>query len=301
MAAANLDALIELTNKEQKITELPTDIEEAICSTGKPGCIRCKVCGFLSGTTRKLQHFIDCKYRTPEMDGPFEKGERLVAENPIDPSVCEAVLQREYAKITPRSIKKILATRGADTCIIVAMRDRKKFTTILAHIDDPTRNKAIDIFLDFDPYDTDVYVVGGSTSSKDQINQYLRTLQDYGFGVTFGHIIDLEENAFAIDCRTGETWLDLEISVPDDLPITINKETRGNAMEYMSRLISPGPLQRVKIPTLKLNTAPAVAPEIVSAAAAAAAQEEVPGQTRRKRRNTRRVRRTRRKNLNHSS
>jgi len=173
------------------------------------GCISCNICGSVSGSLLIIPHFHKCKYHnTPST---IIRGERHDASKPIDITIVKNVCQREYSMVNETTPEKIIASTCAATCIILCMRNRETNAAILAHIDNPSI-PFIKPFLPFDPAYTDVYVVGGEKLSTENVHEVLEILQQHHyFFVTFCHLIDETPNRFAIDCRTGETWLNNEV------------------------------------------------------------------------------------------
>jgi len=244
---SNIDKLLSLVRPPQPISELPSDIEEVPCghNTSK-SCLKCKKCKSISGTSRQIHHFFNCPYKSKEpAPGPYVIGTRVVSKTHIDPELSECILQKEYATISNNSTKTILGTFGAGPCIILCMRDRRNGNTILAHIPALARDP-LNPFLSFPPEDSDVYIIGGNNSSRLNVDKILIELKARGYMVTFAYIIDNEtSNMFAINCATGETWLNDEIRV-SELPVTIDKQEReGN---LFMRALTPGLLIQVNIP-----------------------------------------------------
>lgn len=195
---------IHLLDPNYTVKEDASDI-----TTLTNGCISCNICGSVSGSLLIIPHFYHCTYKNN--NSTIIRGERRIASNPIDITIVKNVCQREYSIVNETTPEKIIVSTCAATCIILCMRNRKTTETILAHIDNPTI-PFIKPFLPFDPAYTDVYVVGGETISKENIHELLEILQqNHYFFVTFCHLVDINPNKFAIDCRTGETWLNEEV------------------------------------------------------------------------------------------
>ena len=172
-------------------------------------------------------------------------GTRIVSNTPINPELSEYILQKEYAIISSNSEKTILGTYAAGPCIILCMRDRINRNTILAHIPAAAINP-LTPFLSFPAEHSDVYIIGGNNSSRTRVNEILNMLKDRGYSVTFAHIIDDDtSNAFAINCETGETWLDNQIG-KSDLRVTVDKKNREENIE--ARAMIPSRLIQVNIP-----------------------------------------------------
>ena len=274
-----IDRLLTNVRLPPPISELPSDIEEVPCKYD-PGrlCLQCKKCGSVSGTSREISHFFGCQYKPPEhAPAPYVMGVRRPPSKRINPELCECILQKEYAIISNNSVKTIVGTYGALPCIILCMRDRRNTNTILAHIDATTENP-LEPFLSFPPEHSDVYMIGGTDGSRKDATGLLFGLKSGGYTLTFAHIIDDDSNAFAIDCLTGETWLNHEISMRD-LPIAIDKGLREGRMIAVA--LGSGPLVSVKIPNKP-------------AGAGAGAGATTAGGKRKNRRNTKRNYRKRR-------
>lgn len=240
-----IDKLLKVVPPLQAISELPSDVEEIPCQFA-PGklCLRCKVCGGSGGTDRNLNHYIDCRYKQPLQQGPYTMGRLINSQVGLNVRLSEAILQKEYGIISERSVKTILGTYGAGPCIILCMRNRRTTETILAHIDAGTLTPLAP-FLTFSPEDSDVYIVGGDDSTRQHLTDLLRELRDGRYTVVFAHVIDSHANRFAINCITGESWIDGQIYV-EDLPVTIDKEMRERLL--FSRALGTSPLFELVIP-----------------------------------------------------
>jgi len=226
-------------------SELPSDLHERPCRYA-PGhmCITCQICGATSGTSRVIPHSFDCKYAPKrKTEGPFVLGERRRASTAIVSPLCEAVLQHEFCVVSPHSVKTTLATYGAGPCVIVGMYDPRRRTAGLAHIDaltlDPVRS-----FLDF-PKSSLVYIVGGDGQYNSTVLSTLTSLRAHGYDVAFAHVRDTSSNRFAIDCLTGETWINEEVSM-SKLRVDINKSFRERMLDF--RTLTSGPLFTVDVP-----------------------------------------------------
>lgn len=227
-----IDYLIPLVSPIAAISELPDDVEEIPCKYEPHArCLKCKQCGAVSGTSREIPHGFRCPYQAREpAPAPYVLGERLISKIRMNPDLCEAILQKEFAITSTDREKKILGTYGAGPCIILCMRDRTNTNTILAHIDATTKNPLLP-FLAFPPPNSDVYIIGSENSTRTQLLELLIELRNRGYRVLFAHVIDNNSNSFAIDCETGETWLNQEVRVAD-LPVTIDKLNRERMMFY---------------------------------------------------------------------
>ena len=219
-----IDDLIKLT-QEIKISELPSDIEEVACHiTQEVLCLKCKICGYVSGSSRILDHYYSCKYKQKYKEGPFQEGV-LMKSHRLDASQSIAILQREYGIINSKTEKKIIGSFGAGPCIILCMRNRNSYETILAHIDGMTLNP-LKPFQSFNPSECDVYIIGGNTATKITVNHILKDLKRLQYTIKFAHIIDHSSNSFAINCLTGEAYINEQINPMVDLPIVYDKEKR---------------------------------------------------------------------------
>lgn len=226
-------------------SELPSDLIEHPCKNApQHRCIRCKICGAVSGTARKISHSFDCRYAPKrELEGPFVFGERRRASSDITLGSNEAILQRECGFVSTSSVKTTLAAYGAGPCVILAMYDNQIRKAGLAHIDALTRDP-VKSFLDFQR-SSDVYIIGGGCHSSQTLTSTLTALRAHGFDVTFAHVLDANSNSFAIDCLTGETWLNCEVQL-NKLQVSINKTFRERMLDF--RAIAPGPLSIVNVP-----------------------------------------------------
>jgi len=239
-----IDDLIKLT-QETKISELPSDIEEVACHIpGRVLCLKCKICGFKSGTSRILDHYYSCKYKQKYKEGPFQEGV-LMKSHRLDASQSIAILQREYGIINSKTEKKIIGSYGASTCIILCMRNRNSYETILAHIDEMTLNP-LKPFLSFNPSECDVYIIGGDIRTEIMVNHILEDLKSLKYTIIFAHIIDNKSNRFAINCLTGEAYINEEINPMVDLPIVYDVERRTQVSTHFI-MFSRSELKKVDI------------------------------------------------------
>ena len=226
-------------------SELPSDLIEMPCKYARAHlCLKCRICGAVSGTSRKISHSYDCRYAARrDMGGPFVLGERRRAATEMTLGSSEAILQHECGFVSPYSIKTTLATYGAGPCVILAMYDRQRRTAGLAHIDARTRDP-VQRFRGFPP-SSDVYIVGGDRHSHQTLLSTLSALREHGFEVTFAHVMDDESNSFAIDCLTGETWLNSEVAL-GRMKVSVNKSFRERMLDV--RALTSVPLAVVKVP-----------------------------------------------------
>jgi hypothetical protein len=226
-------------------SELPADLCERPSKYASGHvCITCLICDATSGTSRVILHSVDCKYAPKrKADGPFVLGERRRASTEIVSSLCETVLQREFCAVSPHRVKTTVAAYGAGPCVIVGMYDHRRRTAGLANIDaltlDPVRS-----FLGF-PKSSDVYIVGGDGQYTSTLLSTLTSLRAHGYDVTFAHVRDTGGNRLAIDCLTGETWLNDEVPM-SKLRVGINQVFRERMLDY--RPLIYGPLTTVDVP-----------------------------------------------------
>ena len=242
-----VDELLTVLPPPRPISELPSDIEDVPCKYEPTKlCLRCKQCDSISGRSRIITHSYECIYHQKKTDAspPYILGVLPQAQIPIDPSMSEAILQKEYGIISRNSVKSILGTYGAGPCIILCMRNRKTTETILAHIDASTHSPLAP-FLMFSPEDSDVFIIGGANITREHLVRLLLTLKERGYTVTFANVIDDKANKFAIHCLTGECWLDDDVDV-ESIPVTIDEPLRVGTL--VARAIGYGPLIEVKIP-----------------------------------------------------
>ena len=90
-----------------------------------------------------------------------------------------------------------------------------------------------------------MYIVGGDRHSRQTLLSTLTALREHGFEVSFAHVMDDESNSFAIDCLTGETWLNAEVAL-SRMQVSINKSFRERMLGV--RALTSGPLTVVKVP-----------------------------------------------------
>jgi len=238
-----IDRLLILIRPPPPIIESPDDIEEVACKF-KPDkmCLRCKLCGNISGESRKIFHLFGCPYSLNHtLYGPYDLGERVHPTERINPELYEEIVSDQYAIISSNSTKPIIGTHGATSCIILCMRDRTNTNTILAHITNYTINP-LEPFLRFSPENSDVYIIGGYSGSVQEMITILSKLKENNYTIRFAHIIDDDTNKFAINCITGETWLNKEVH--DHVP------TKAQQFAYTMGALSnsPKPYYQVKIP-----------------------------------------------------
>lgn len=67
-------------------------------------------------------------------------------------------------------------------------------------------------------------------SSKDLVHNILIQLKNHKYKIKFAHIIDSNSNSFAINCITGEIFINYDINPIEDLPLVYNTLERQNRM-----------------------------------------------------------------------
>tara|TARA_B110000208_G_C11798478_1_gene440726 strand:- start:463 stop:1197 length:735 start_codon:yes stop_codon:yes gene_type:complete len=242
----NIDDLIDATNNEI-IQEDKNDIENVISEFNgkKYDCIKCKLCGITSGTLKIIGHTYLCKYNKNNLYGPFISGDLNKKKDKFDNLNSIGILQREYGIINKNSSKQIIGSYGAGPCIILCMRNRNTTETYLAHIDSLTL-KYLELFMsNFPPKYTDVYIVGGNDLSKKQINILLINLNFYKYTIKYAYIFDDNTNNFAINCITGDFYINDEINPKIDLPLIFENNLRMTLL--MTVYIKKSELYKVNI------------------------------------------------------
>lgn len=202
--------------------------------------IRCTQCGSVSGTLKIIPHKYSCIYYVDDCLQNIQLGTLSKNTNKLNKTNIMPVLQREYGTINKNSKKKIIGSYGAGPCVILCMRAENTQTT-LAHIDGDTK----DIFIPFEKYNprnTNVYIVGGNNESRNTIYNLLCLLKLKNFDIKYADIISNHSNSFAINCVTGEIYLNDNINPLKDFP-QITEET-ANIMK-MIILTGPSPLRKV--------------------------------------------------------
>jgi len=250
----SVDALIEALTPFTPISEIPTDIEEVGCRhDAEVKCLKCRICGSISGTSRIISHYCKCKYHISPKFGPYTMGTRMNGKDSgINPHLAEAILQREYGIVSRNKGKTIIGSYGAGPCVILCMHNKKKQKAILAHIDARTEFP-LGLFITTFPdvTETDVYIVGGDISSAMMTKDIIDFLAKHQYNIVFAHVSSKMANCFAIDCITGETWLDDEVDIAH-LPVTVNKRNREDSLFH--RLMHGSPqLFEVDIPRTRAS------------------------------------------------
>ena len=106
-------------------------------------------------------------------------------------------------------------------CVCICMRAHDGSLTTLSHVDAHTLNILGPHYM-FPPDTTDVYIIGGDSDSHSHnlIINILELLARFNYKITFAHILDSKSNSFAINCITGETYLNDEIILTRDMRLT---------------------------------------------------------------------------------
>jgi hypothetical protein len=233
--------ILHAIKKPARLTELPDDIE--VISDVQH---RCRICKALSGSLLVIPHSYNCMYNNSTNLKQFIFGERTPNKSPIDPSKCLPVLQRQSGCISNITKYTTIGTYGLGPCICICMRARDGTLTALSHIDGLTEDILGPYYM-FPPDATDVYIIGGDSTSRDLINNILELLDRNNYKITFAHILDSKDNSFAINCITGETYLNDEI-----IPIRAMRLTKKHSeyLELLSFKVLRGiksPLEEIKI------------------------------------------------------
>lgn len=233
--------ILHAIQKPARLIELSEHINEI--SNVQHQCTLCKAC---SGSLLIIPHTYKCIYNNSTNLQEFIIGERQPNTSSIDPSKCLSVLQHQYGCISNTTKYTTIGTIGCGPCVCICMRARDRSLTVLSHIDTLTQNILGPHYM-FPPDATDVYIIGGNSSSCNLINNILELLARFNYKITFAHILDSKSNSFAINCITGETYLNDEIIPMRDMQLTKDHD------EYLKRFalqIQSGikyPLEQVKI------------------------------------------------------
>ena len=228
-----IDYLMEKTKSSLRICELPEDIKDI-----DNGCIQCLICNGKSGTLRIITHTYKCKYKVTEESGPFIYGNTLRGIGKIDAERSVGILQREYGIANKYTDKNIIGSFGAGPCIILCIRNKLTTDTFLAHIDAMTLpvftgESPIIFQSQFNPNESDVYIVGGNNQTKDQVYNLLVDLKRLDYtSIQCAYIVDdFSSNNFAINSVTGEVYMNTDIEPIIDLPLVYNENNRLNIMK----------------------------------------------------------------------
>jgi hypothetical protein len=126
------------------------------------------------------------------------------------------------------------------------MHARDGTLTALSHVDTLTQN-ILGLHYMFPLNTTDVYIIGGDSQSHNLINNILELLAKFNYKITFAHILDSTSNSFAINCITGETYLNNEIIPTRDMLITKEQEEYFKRLALQIRCGIKYPLEEIKI------------------------------------------------------
>jgi hypothetical protein len=233
----SIDKLIKLTTPPKKIIELSQDITEF------ENHLQCKICNSESGTLKIIFHKYNCKYAIPYIIGPFIYG-NIHQLQPINTNIAENILQGEIGFTDKTKNKKIIGSFGALTCIILCMRNRKTTKTALAHIDCVTINPLL-YFWEFDPFETDVCIIGGNTSSLKLVNTIISEIYNKKYSIKYCNILDEKSNCFAINSETSEAYIDDQVELMIFTPLTINKTVREHKLLLFSKMIYERSLDKI--------------------------------------------------------
>jgi hypothetical protein len=90
-------------------------------------------------------------------------------------------------------------------------------------------------------------IIGGDSTSRDLINNILELLARFNYKITFAHILDSTSNSFAINCITGETYLNDEIIPTRDILLTKEHNEYLTRFELQIRSGIEYPLEEIKM------------------------------------------------------
>ena len=206
---------------------------------------QCKLCKARSGSLLIIPHTYKCIYNNSTDLQNFIIGNRIHHESPIDPSKCLVVLQHQYGCISNTTKYTTIGTYGLGPCVCICMRARDGTLTVLSHVDTLTQNILGPHYM-FPLDTTDVYIIGGDSQSHNLINNILELLASFNYKITFAHILDSTSNSFAINCITGETYLNDEIIPTRDMLITKEQEEYLTQFELQIRSGIIYPLEEIK-------------------------------------------------------
>jgi len=237
----NIGVFMDYMQNIKKIVEKKEDIETAKCNDNSTECIKCKICGSISGKLKDIFHLYTCKYYiAPLSDGPYTTGILKPCTSSYKAKTL-GILQHEYGIISNNTDEKIIGSHSAGPCVILCMRNRNTTETILAHIDAMTIDWIVP-FRSFPTEQCDVFVIGGNTSSIQMVYSIIQMLYSANYTITFAYIIDLNANSFAIDCMTGDTYLNSAINPQD---FSVNDPVRTERLHMITRLHNKLPLNKV--------------------------------------------------------
>ena len=224
-----------------KLTELPDDIE--VISDVQHRCRRCKS---RSGARLIIPHSYNCIYNNSTNLQQFIFGNRTHYKSQIDPSKCLPVLQHQYGCIKDSDKYTIIGTYGVGPCVCICMRAHDGSLTTLSHVDAHTLNILGPHYM-FPPDTTDVYIIGGDSQSHNLIINILELLARFNYKITFAHILDSKSNCFAINCITGETYLNDEIIPMRDMLVTKEHNEYLELLSFKALRGIKYPLEQIKI------------------------------------------------------
>jgi hypothetical protein len=200
----------------------PIDIINLNNEFGEP-IIQCNICKNISGTLiSEFTHNFTCKYHRNYTIKDKDKDVILV--DTVNRHFIFPVYQKEYYIATPEN--PIIGTYSLTSCICIIMREPILNITMLAHIDLTTINPLQTFFEVFDNYDkVNVYMMGGNSSSIDQCNTLINAFDNKDtYDIKYVHLIDYGKNSIAIDSRTGELYVNKDISYYQDIPLRLSVE-----------------------------------------------------------------------------
>ena len=200
----------------------PIDIINLNNEFGEP-IIQCNICKNISGTLiSQLTHNIICKYHRNYTIKDKDKDVILI--DTVNRHFIFPVYQKEYYIATPEN--PIIGPYSLTSCICIIMREPILNITMIAHIDLTTINPLETFFEVFDNYNkVHVYMMGGNSSSIDQCNTLINAFDNKDtYDIKYVHLIDSKKNSIAIDSRTGELYINKDISYYQDIPLRLSVE-----------------------------------------------------------------------------
>jgi hypothetical protein len=207
---------------------------------------QCKLCKARSGSLLIIPHTYKCIYNNSTDLQNFIIGERTPNKSQIDPTKCLVVSQHQYGCISNTTKYTTIGTIGLGPCVCICMHARDGTLTALSHVDTLTQN-ILGLHYMFPLNTTDVYIIGGDSQSHNLINNILELLAKFNYKITFAHILDSTSNSFAINCITGETYLNNEIIPTRDMLITKEQEEYFKRLALQIRCGIKYPLEEIKI------------------------------------------------------
>jgi len=212
----------------------------------KVGWKECNICSFKSDIYGNIYHYISCKYSKSKLEknnisnGCYSK----LNISEFDVFKCETINQRECGFTNKDRKYPIIGTYGASTCYILVIRDKITTNTLLYHIDsltDLSIKQDMFKYSILDPSNTDIYLIGGNSTSKNIGHNILTQLVNCGFSnsLKFINILNSNSNSLIIDSRTGHILLDKDCNITY-FKTSINKEFRKfrfeNCLSFKSTL-----------------------------------------------------------------